>query len=408
MTVSPPPPRKRRRLSSPALPSIPPPQRQATIPPAAPDYLRVYSWNINGIASFLPSTSRTSFGPQDQRPITTFFPNSTSPATEPSLAAKPKSSAPSLKACLRRWNYPEIVCLQEVKIRANDEGTKRAFERALNPPRSRSSPAADNADIENDDRDGHGPNYSLHFSLPRDAHNARGFGGRIYGVATLIREDIVTKYLTRTQSVEWDREGRVLVTELRDRSSKDKDGKEERGLLIMNIYAVNGTDNIWRSSDTGEVLGTRHDAKIAFHQLLAKEWRFWQEERGMDVLVAGDLNVARDERDGWPGIRLGVKHVINRKDFNERFFGEKGVGAVDAFREVHGDERRYTYRPRGRPWGESCDRVDLCMVSKGIVSEGRLVGADILDSEVERGPSDHVPLYVTVKIGGGGDEGMLR
>jgi len=371
--ISPPPP-KRRRLSGPT--STPaPPRREPSIRPPAPNHLRIYSWNIDGIAPFL------------QRPITSFFKKDPDPKTNNNGTEKDIEN--SLRECLKRWKWPELVCLQEVKIRHDDEATKRAVEKAVNNTRN-----VDGKDGCDDD-DG-GPGYMVRFCLPRDGFDARGCAGRVYGVATLIRDDLMAREVRGVREVDWDGEGRVLVTEL-----------ESGGLVVVNVYAVNGTDNPWRDPQTGVVLGTRHERKLRFHEGLVREWRKWERE-GRGVVVVGDLNVARGKRDGWPGVRMGEKHVRSRRDFERKFFeggngegvssGEEGVSAVDAFREVHGGERRYSYYPRGRVWGESCDRVDLGMVSRGLVLEGKLVGADILDSEGERGPSDHVPLYVTLKL----------
>lgn len=71
-----------------------------------------------------------------------------------------------------------------------------------------------------------------------------------------------------------------------------------------------------------------------------------------------------------------------------------GLGMLDTFRRLHGDERKYSYRSPGVEWGSSCDRVDLILISQN--GDGLLLEADILDEERERGPSDHLPLYVTL------------
>ena len=107
------------------------------------------------------------------------------------------------------------------------------------------------------------------------------------------------------------------------------------------------------------------------------------------------MNIARAPADGYPGRRMGDAHVESRRDFEERFI--TGLGMVDTFRAVWGEKRKFTYRPRGMPWGESGDRVDLILVSKALWESGRVVGGDILDEEEERGPSDHCPLYVSLE-----------
>ena len=121
------------------------------------------------------------------------------------------------------------------------------------------------------------------------------------------------------------------------------------------------------------------------------------------MIIAGDLNIARSAIDGFPGIRLAPSHVANRQDFESKFMASPeagGLGMIDSFRTLHGQERKYTYRSHGRPWGSSCDRVDLILVSSTLANtQEALFEADIFDEEVERGPSDHLPSYVTVELG---------
>lgn len=195
------------------------------------------------------------------------------------------------------------------------------------------------------------------------------------------------------RTVDWDLEGRIQVLETHPPA-----GSNLPGLSIWNIYAVNGTANAYKSPSTGEVVGTRHDRKLAFHSMLLDECLRLQKE-GYEVVLAGDMNVARGVLDGYPNLRTAPEeHIKNREDFNSKFFeDEQGFRGVDVFRKVHGDRRAYSYYPRGRTWGESCDRVDLIICSKGLrdcISE-----ADILDSPAERGPSDHVPLFASFTFG---------
>lgn len=69
---------------------------------------------------------------------------------------------------------------------------------------------------------------------------------------------------------------------------------------------------------------------------------------------------------------------------------------LDTFRLLHGERRRYSYRPRNKPWGAGGDRVDMILATKEL--KGAVKEADVLDSEVERGPSDHVPLFLEVQV----------
>jgi len=306
-----------------------------------PNHFRVFSWNVNGI------------GPLIQKPITSFF--------DPRSA----SSSP-LREFLKRHDWPEVLCLQEVKINPDDEDTKWAVQRAAN-----GNGVADE-----------GPAYSVHFCVPRDKYNAKGFGGKVYGVANILRDDVATQ---TTREVPWDLEGRVLITET------------ESKLAIINGYWVNGTDNKYKDPETGEVVGTRHDHKRYFHKHMLGTTLHLEKE-GFHVILAGDMNIARGPLDGHPNLRMGQSHIQHRKDFNQKFFiSEEGMKGIDTFRHLHGEKKKYTYHGRGHEWGASCDRVDLIIVSKSVVeNDGALVQADILDNPFERGHSDHVPLYITL------------
>ncbi|KAK4034344.1 Endonuclease/exonuclease/phosphatase [Parachaetomium inaequale] len=385
-----PPPVKRRKLGGPV---------------ARPRTIRVFSWNINGIAPFLP--------PQSTK-ITSFFKPS-----EPDRPSKPPK-ADGLRAFLSRHNWPEALFLQELKIQPGNASAVAALLSSLNTPLH-----------PGDDTLSESRTYTLDAVLPRDKHNARGFQGKLYGVATILRADFASRHGARVRGVDWDLEGRVSVVELdpepRAAPFQNNNNPECRTiykpLALLNIYAVNGTPAPYRSPLDGRVTGTRHDHKLAFHTRLRDEC-LELEARGFDVVVAGDLNVARGPLDGYPNLRTFPRqHCVNRADFNGKFFGvgdNKRAGAyvggqygqdgggeggcfdgVDVFRAMYGDERRYTYYPRTREWGSSCDRVDMVVVSRGLWEAGRVRGTGILDTPQERGRSDHVPLWVEIVVGGG-------
>ncbi|KAL8709643.1 MAG: hypothetical protein Q9225_007421 [Loekoesia sp. 1 TL-2023] len=362
-----PPPLKRRRVtppkatSSPPVHDISPPQPNCNTRLTA---LRIFSWNINGISPYLDT----------QRSITNFFTTSSSTSRK----SPPLQSFPSLRACVHRWSFPHLIFLQEVKIAPSDASSQASLRRIINTSLN------DNDLTTEPDR-----LYDAHFCLPRDKHNATGFGGKVYGVCTLIRHDVAPSSNTRT--VDWDLEGRVLVTEL-----------PNHGIVVFNIYAVNGTANPYRDPDSGKVIGDRHLRKRTFHQELRGECAQY-EAQGWQVIVAGDMNISQTPLDSYPQLRLGKEHVINRQHFKDLFMKKKEEGGLnmrDTFREVKGEERKYTYRPRGRVWGEGMDRVDLILASE----EVRVRDADILDTELERGRSDHVPLMVEVEVDGGDQE----
>ncbi|AEO67169.1 uncharacterized protein THITE_2031145, partial [Thermothielavioides terrestris NRRL 8126] len=372
--------------------------------------MRLFSWNINGIAPYLPTQSTK---------ITSFF----QPSDPDRPPANPPSQKANLRAFLARHNWPEVLFLQELKLRQDDTQALAALLASLNTPLH----AAD--DALSDSR-----TYTLDAVLPRDKHNARGFQGRLYGVGVVLRTDFARRRVARVRPVSWDLEGRVCVVELKPPPPPPRQ-LQLQPQQPLNIYAVNGTAAPYRDPRDGRrVLGTRHEHKRAFHARLRDECLALQGDdndgggggRGFDVVVAGDANVARGAWDGYPRLRtVPREHQVNRADFNAAFFGEednrragayvlplpdnRGGGgggervgrrrcldAVDVFRALHGPERRYTYYPRSREWGSSCDRVDMVMVSRRLWEAGRVLGTGILDTPQERGLSDHVPLWVEI------------
>ncbi|KAJ4368536.1 hypothetical protein N0V86_009441 [Didymella sp. IMI 355093] len=356
-----PPPAKRRKAVQVTPPTSPHPPPSKLAGPPNPEAMRIFSWNLNGITPFL------------QKSITSYL-------TSSAKRSAPKDVIPpaSLRDFLRRHHWPAMLLLQEVKIATKDTKTQDAVRAAVNASLSSNSSE---------------PAYEAHFTLPNDPYNARGLrgSGKVYGVCSILRRDVREKCDVRIRTVDWDSEGRISVVELTTPESK---------CAVFNIYAVNGTDNPYRDPKTGVQKGTRHDRKLAVHKMLAEECQKL-EEQGWQVLLGGDMNVAPDARDGYPRLRTSPQqHTINRTDFHARLLQNKedgeGFRGIDVWRRMHGDERRYTYYSRGREWGTSCDRVDYFIAGRKLWDAGIVKDSGILDSEAERGPSDHVPIWIDV------------
>ena len=362
-SISPPPLRRKLNQAPDPATSNAPSTSHPSIPTPPEKNLHIISWNVNGISHLLPPK---------QKSITSFFapPSPQARHSDSDLDVDTSASKSPLRIFLQRHDFPTLLCLQEVKIAPKDDATRKSVEKAANT--------------------GEGPKYKAYFELPRDKYNARGWGGKVYGVCTLVRDDLgeSSRGDVRTKGVDWDQEGRVLSTEFAGWK-----------LVVINGYWPNGTMNLWKDSETGAVKGTRHDMKRAFHSLMLGEVKSY-ERNGWDVVLVGDMNVARSSIDGFPGIRLGAEHVRNRMDFNEKFFGSgEGMRGVDSWREIHGEKRGYSYHgERAEEWGRSCDRVDLGIVSRGLVKRGGLIGAEIWESVLERGESDHVPIEVVLDM----------
>src|SRR4051794_15942098 len=71
--------------------------------------------------------------------------------------------APRLRDIVKGWGAPQIVCLQETRVRPKDADLVRAMERAL-------------------------PGYACDFSLCDDPRNVTYRGGRAYGVVTYVKK----------------------------------------------------------------------------------------------------------------------------------------------------------------------------------------------------------------------------
>lgn len=376
--ISPPPAKRRKTGSDTATASqqTVPANTPAPLPPHNANSLRIFSWNINGILPFL------------QKPITSFF--------EPTKAIGTTDGSPrhallpaSLRAFLQRHQWPSILFLQEVKIASADERTQNFVRAALKSYLPTELAYADER----------GPLYDAYFMLPTDRFNARGpkGNGKIYGVCSIVRHDLMGTYHIAMRTVDWDKEGRIHIVEVSSRTSEAK-------LAIFNIYAVNGTDNAYFDPSTGARIGKRHDRKRKFHILLMRECKEL-EAQGWDVLLAGDMNVALDERDGHPNLRIFAQaHVINRADFHAKLLNgngkdkNDGFGGVDVWRKMHEEERRYTYFSRGRKWGSSCDRVDYFIAGRKAWEKGCVKACGVMDSEKEMGPSDHVPIWADFEL----------
>lgn len=182
--ISPPPLRRKRDVDA-SKPSIARDQQKMTTNDVnLEDSFQIFSWNVNSITHLLPKR---------QKSIKSFFTPSSPQGEDDSEENENSKSAP-LRTFLRRHKWPQFLGLQEVKISPKDEATRHAVEKAANGDE--------------------GPSYKAYFSLPRDKYNATGWGGKVHGVCTLLREDVAELPGQRTREVDWDLEGRVLVTEL--------------------------------------------------------------------------------------------------------------------------------------------------------------------------------------------------
>jgi exodeoxyribonuclease-3 len=203
-------------------------------------------------------------------------------------------------------------------------------------------------------------------------------GGRWAGVAILAREGLAIEDESTGLP------GEVQATEARWVEAT------VGGIRMCSAYVTNG-----------RAVGTEWFAeKLAF--LHAMETRVAQlRAEGAVVLVAGDLNVTRDDRDVYDPVAFeGETHVT--PDERERFEAilEAG-GLVDAYRHVHPDGQQFTwwdYRQGHFHRGLGL-RIDYLLVSEALAAGIRSCGI-LRDFRKGTKPSDHAPLVVELDAPG--------
>ncbi len=295
-----------------------------TANPPGPRALRLTSWNIENLAPYL--------------------------STEPSLFAPDAGEAETLGAIVDSWGRPDVVCLQEVRLRASDRELAKAAERAL-------------------------PDYDCGLQLNRDTRNATFRGGRMYGVATFVRRALGPIV---HHGAPWDLEGRVLASSFGTTT-------------VVNVYAVNGTGKPHYDHDAGRVVGTRHEWKRRMLERLRELVQTLVDDGRSDVVLVGDWNISRTVRDTYPRLRTEEPHAAARAEFNDAFLPR--LDMVDVFRELHPRARRFTWFRRGVPAGKDAARVDFALVPRAMLA--RVSEADICDEPAQRYRSDHAPIVLT-------------
>jgi exodeoxyribonuclease III len=207
------------------------------------------------------------------------------------------------------------------------------------------------------------------------AHSA----GRWAGVAILARRD---------HSLELEAIG--LAGELRADEARWVQARVD-GLHVASAYVPNG-----RALDT-----PTFEEKLAF--LDAMRARVGQlAQAGAQIVVTGDLNVTRDDRDVWdPGAFAGSTHVTPAERTRLEAILEAG-GLVDAYREVHPDAAQFTwwdYRQGHFHRGMGL-RIDYVLLSRELAAGLERCG---IERDFRKGtkPSDHAPLVAVLGIGSG-------
>lgn len=189
-------------------------------------------------------------------------------------------------------------------------------------------------------------------------HGAGGYSG----VALLVRHSFSTEHPAFHHPY-FDMEQRVIVADL-------------GGLLVASVYVPNG--------------GKDYEAKIRFLEGFSA-WVAETRRAGREVVICGDLNVAREERDVHPKERK--PNQIGTRPEERALFGRLlDAGLVDIGRTLDPDnDELFTWwapwrnlRQRNIGW-----RIDYVLASPTVASR-----ATSAVSKREFGTSDHAPVVV--------------
>ncbi|PCH41033.1 DNase I-like protein [Wolfiporia cocos MD-104 SS10] len=267
-------------------------------------------------------------------------------------AVTPGSSLSLLHDLIARHDFPDFVCLQEVRARQTDKEWIAALKSAPNK-----------ADC---------PKYTAYMSLNRAIRGQRHFGVVTY-----------TKYpeqINAAREVDWDAEGRIMILEMKT------------GWALVNVYALNGSEYMWRDALGQSAPKTRNERKREFNRLLLDECRAMQ-ARGLRLVLIGDFNISLTKRDCVPRLRTEYPHGLARKEFKEEFM--PGLDVVDVYRAVHGNRQAFSWFAKGRPQGADAARVDYALVERALVD--RVVEMTYLEDNAERAHSDHAPVILSLR-----------
>jgi exodeoxyribonuclease-3 len=189
-------------------------------------------------------------------------------------------------------------------------------------------------------------------------HGAGGYSG----VALIIRHSFVTER-PAFHHPSFDMENRIVVAELGN-------------TLFASVYVPNG--------------GKDYDAKIRFLTSLA-EWARETIATGRDVVISGDLNVAREERDVHPKERK-PNQIGTRPEERALLTRLFDAGLSDIGRSLDPDNNElFTFwapwrnlRQRNIGW-----RIDYVLATRSVAARARTSA-----SRREFGTSDHGPVVV--------------
>jgi len=159
-----------------------------------------------------------------------------------------------------------------------------------------------------------------------------------------------------------------------------------QGVLISCIYAPNGNPQP----------GPKFDYKLQWLERLRKRATELR-KMGAPVVLAGDFNVVPTEFDIYP-TKSWDKDALVQPEARAAFRRLLGRSWTDALRELHPDERIYTFwhYMRNRWERDAGLRIDHLLLSPNM--RGRLVAAGVdRDVRGRDNASDHAPVWIELR-----------
>jgi exodeoxyribonuclease-3 len=154
------------------------------------------------------------------------------------------------------------------------------------------------------------------------------------------------------------------------------------GVRVLTVYVPNGR----------EVGHEQYTYKLAWFARLLRHLDVVADPTGL-VVVAGDFNVAPDDRDVWdPAASNGGTHVSQPE--RDALAELLDWGLVDTFRSLHEEDRLYSWwdYQAGAFHKHLGMRIDLLLASQPLAARLRWA---LVDRNARKGakPSDHAPLF---------------
>ena len=159
------------------------------------------------------------------------------------------------------------------------------------------------------------------------------------------------------------------------------------GLLVGNMYAPNG--NPWP--------GPKFDYKLAWLDRLCAHARDLLDS-GAPTILIGDYNVIPTDIDVYKPERW-AKDALFSPEAKRKYAGLVAQGWTDAIRELHPDDRIYTF---WHYWRRSFERdagirIDHALLSPSLAPKLKAAGVDRSPRGWEK-TSDHAPMWVEVEV----------